>query len=83
MTVQLLSISQMSAESQKLRKWIRTLKLLITKKKIKLLRQKERTFITNEKDWANGDDSDYDTEYVNLALMAKTDDQKLVLQAVR
>lgn len=53
------------------------------KKKIELLRQKERTFITNEKDWANGDDSYYDTEYVNLALMAKTDDQKLVLQAVR
>ncbi|KAL8104068.1 hypothetical protein AgCh_028339 [Apium graveolens] len=40
-----------------------------------LLKQKERAFITQENDWAaDGLDEDEETNYVNLALMAKSDE---------
>ncbi|KAL8102655.1 hypothetical protein AgCh_027252 [Apium graveolens] len=40
-----------------------------------LLKQKERAFITQENDWAaDGLDVDEDVSYVNLALMAKSDE---------
>ena len=45
------------------------------KKYFELLKQKERAFITQENDWAaDGADADEDMEYVNLALIAKSDD---------
>ncbi|KAL8121230.1 hypothetical protein AgCh_018101 [Apium graveolens] len=44
-------------------------------KYFELLKQKERAFITQEKDWAaDGLDEDEDVSYVNLALMAKSDE---------
>ena len=45
------------------------------KKYFELLKQKERAFITHENDWAaDGADGDEDMEYVNLALMANSDE---------
>ncbi|KAL8103720.1 hypothetical protein AgCh_028067 [Apium graveolens] len=44
-------------------------------KYFELLKQKERAFITQENDWAaDGLDEDEDVNYVNLALMAKSDE---------
>jgi len=44
-------------------------------KYFELLKQKERAFITQENDWAaDGLDEDEDVSYVNLALMAKSDE---------
>ena len=45
------------------------------KKYFDLLKQKERAFLTKEKDWAD-DDSDDETEYVNLALMTIVDNKQ-------
>ncbi|GBC54548.2 interaptin-like [Rhizophagus irregularis DAOM 181602=DAOM 197198] len=45
------------------------------KKYYELLKQKERAFITKD-DWAAGDDSDEEEEFVNLALMANSTDQE-------
>lgn len=44
------------------------------KKYFDLLKQKEKAFITKEKDWADDDDSDEEKEYVDLALMAVGDE---------
>ena len=45
------------------------------KKYFELLKQKEMAFITHENDWAaDGADGDEDMEYVNLALMANSDE---------
>jgi hypothetical protein len=47
------------------------------KKYFDLLRQKGKAFMTQEYDWAaEGDHSDDDTEYVNLALMADSGEQE-------
>ena len=47
------------------------------KKYFELLKYKERAFITQENDWAaDGLDEDEDVSYVNLALMAKSDETK-------
>ncbi|KAL8124166.1 hypothetical protein AgCh_011975 [Apium graveolens] len=44
-------------------------------KYFELVKQKERAFITQENDWAaDGLDEDEDVSYVNLALMAKSDE---------
>ncbi|XP_063948144.1 uncharacterized protein LOC135152230 [Daucus carota subsp. sativus] len=45
------------------------------KKYYELLKQKERAFITKD-DWAAGNDSDEEEEFVNLALMANSTDQE-------
>ena len=48
------------------------------KKYFELLKQKERAFITHKNDWAaDGADADEDMEYVNLALMAESDDAEV------
>ena len=48
------------------------------KKYFELLKQKERAFITHENDWAaDGADGDEDMEYVNLALMANSDETEV------
>ena len=48
------------------------------KKYFELLKQKERTFITHENDWAaDGADECEDVEYVNLALMANLDEAEV------
>ncbi|KAK1387902.1 hypothetical protein POM88_016080 [Heracleum sosnowskyi] len=47
------------------------------KKYFELLKQKEKAFMSQEYDWAgNGEDSDDDVEYVNLALMANNHEQE-------
>ncbi|KAK1366625.1 hypothetical protein POM88_042186 [Heracleum sosnowskyi] len=47
------------------------------KKYFELLKQKEKAFMSQEYDWAgNGEDSDDDVEYVNLALMADNHEQE-------
>ncbi|KAL8124552.1 hypothetical protein AgCh_012270 [Apium graveolens] len=47
-------------------------------KYFELLKQKERAFITQENDWAAaGLEEDEDTSYVNLALMAKSDETEV------
>ncbi|KAK1387194.1 hypothetical protein POM88_015372 [Heracleum sosnowskyi] len=47
------------------------------KKYFELLKQKEKDFMSQEYDWAgNGEDSDDDVEYVNLALMANNHEQE-------
>ncbi|KAL8118997.1 hypothetical protein AgCh_016477 [Apium graveolens] len=43
------------------------------KKYFDLLRQKEREFTTKENDWADGNDSDDEDVYMNLALITKDD----------
>lgn len=46
------------------------------KKYFYLLKQKEKTFMYRDNDWAvEGDDSDEDMEYVNLALVANSDQE--------
>ena len=48
------------------------------KKYFDLLKQKERAFITQEKDWAaDGEEEDEDVEYVNLALMADSEENEV------
>jgi len=47
------------------------------KKYFELLKQKEKAFMSQEYDWAgDGEDSDEDVEYVNLALMANNHEQE-------
>ncbi|KAK1355984.1 hypothetical protein POM88_049240 [Heracleum sosnowskyi] len=47
------------------------------KKYFELLKEKEKAFMSQEYDWAgNGEDSDDDVEYVNLALMADNHEQE-------
>ncbi|KAL8104283.1 hypothetical protein AgCh_028487 [Apium graveolens] len=47
------------------------------KKYFELLKQKERAFLTQENDWAaDGANEDDDMEYVNLALMANSDENE-------
>ena len=40
------------------------------------LRQKEKSFISKERDWAVEDDESDEEEFINLSFMADTDEQK-------
>lgn len=54
------------------------------KKYFEFLRQKKGAFIIKEKDWAvDGDNSDDEIEYINLALLAKSDEQIIILLPIR
>ena len=41
-----------------------------------LLRQKEKAFVSKERDWAAKEDESEEEEFINLAFMAATDDQE-------
>ena len=56
--------------------------LTIKKSTYDLLRSKEKAFVSEEKDWATaGEDSD-EEEFINLALMANSEEHEAVLQAL-
>ena len=46
------------------------------KKYYDLLRQKEKAFVSEERDWAAEDDDSDEEEFINLAFMAESDDQE-------
>ena len=67
----------MSVESLRLKKGKFCEAVDYKKKYFDAIRQRPKAFITMENDWAaGGDDSEEETEYVNLALMAISDDQE-------
>ena len=41
-----------------------------------LLRQKEKAFVSKERDWAAEDDASDEEKFINLAFMADTDEQE-------